>query len=375
MLAADRALAEHATIAVVEDDAAAQEYRALGCAVEHWEFATLVHLARTRANVERVLQTHTRGVQFARGRMRALQPDVVVTNSENVWFGGMAARSLGVAHLQVVHALTLEHHWGGRPFLVQGYLRWLQVWNDSFVGVSQTVVEMLTRNGVAPDRVARVRNGLNLQAIRTASLQDMPPHVRAKLQGHSPILVTLGRISALKGHDLLIEALARVHAEFPNFLCLLGGAVLSPQGIEDTTAFYARLQARIMALGLQDHVVFLGEIDFAPALLRCADVYVQPSRSESFCRAVVEALVCNVPVAAFCAGALPEVLGEGGVFAPPEDGNALADVIVRLLTSETLRARVLAAGQAHVTQFDITNSVRDLRTVLNGVSRKRMDKT
>jgi len=189
-----------------------------------------------------------------------------------------------------------------------------------------------------------------------------------RLEGRAPILLTLGRISGMKGHDLLVEALPRVKSKFPNLLCLFGGTVLSSEGVEDTHAFYAQLQKRVAELNLTDNVIFLDEIDYAPALLKRANVYVQPSRTESFCRAVVEALACGTPVAAFRAGALPEVLGEGGLLAPPEDVMALGDAIVCLVENETVRARTLRAGEEHIRAFKIMNAVSALRNVLEGKS-------
>ncbi len=364
MLAADPALARNSIVVLPNENAAAEEYRALGCAVEVWEWATLVHISRSSENLQRVRRTHTKGVWFARRRMRALRPDAVMTNSENVWFGGMAARGLGIPHLQVFHALTLEHHWGERPYLIRGYLNWLGLWTTRFVGVSQTVEAMLRRNGMAAKRVRVVSNGLNLAEIRAASEGALPPEIVARMEGHSPILVTLGRISAMKGHDLLIEALAQVKQTFPTVLCLLGGAVLSSAGVEDTDAFFAELQERIRVLHLENHVAFLGEIEYAPALLKRADVYAQPSRTESFCRAVVEALDCGTPVAAFAAGALPEVVGGGGILVAPENVTALAAAIVRLADDSTLRAECVRAGQEHIRAFDVAHSALALRAAL-----------
>lgn len=360
MLAADAALAQKAIVVVPRDDEAAEEYRGLGCTVEIWEWAQLVHLARTRANAGRVLRTHTRGVQFAKSRMRALHPDAVMTNSENVWFGGMAARSLGLPHFQVFHALTLEHHWGGRPWMVRGYLRWLQLWSTRFVAVSQAVAEMLKRCGISEKRVRLVPNGLNMDAIRAATT-PLPRAIAESINDNSPILVTLGRISKMKGHDLLIETLAQVKTKFPDVLWLVGGILLSSAGIEDTDAFFAELKQRIKTLGLESNVVFLGEIDYAPTLLKHADVYVQPSRTESFCRAVIEAMACGAPVGAFAAGALPQVVGSGGILAPAEDVNALANAIECLIGDTALRDKTIAQGQQQAQRFDVKYSVAALR--------------
>src|SRR5262249_41631752 len=94
------------------------------------------------------------------------------------------------------------------------------------------------------------------------------------------------------------------------------------------------------------------------------DVYVQPSRTESFCRAVIEAMICGAPVAAFAAGALPQVVGAGGILAPAEDVNALADAIERLGGDNALRDKTITQGTQQATQFDVKYSVAALRKLI-----------
>lgn len=364
MLAVDTELARRTIVAGAADDAAAEEYRALGCTVETWPEARLVRTARSAENAAQLLRTHTRGVWRARTRMRELAPDVVITNSENVWFGGMAARALGIPHLQVFHALTLEHHWGRQA--ARGYLEWLKLWNDAFVAVSPTVAEMLKRNGAR--RVVTVPNGLNLAAVRAASLAPLPEELTAQLGGRYPVVVTLGRVSAVKGHDLLVASLERIKAEFPQVLWIAAGALLSGEGIEDTAQFMRTLKERVAARGLESNLLWPGEIEYAPALLRRADLYVQPSRTESFCRAIVEAMACGAPVAAFAAGALPDVVGEAGLVVPAEDTEALGAAVCRLARDGELRARLRGAGAARAEQFDVRESANVLNTVVNRIA-------
>jgi glycosyltransferase involved in cell wall biosynthesis len=283
----------------------------------------------------------------------------------------MAARALGLPHLQVFHALTLAHHWGKRPHLARGYLRWLGLWNDRFVGVSETVGHMLRRNGAAAERVAIVPNGVNPEAIRAAALRPLTRELAAQIEGRGPVLVTLGRISAMKGHDLLVETLARIKSRYPRVVWVVGGTVLSSQGVEDTISFYDKLQARIVQLQLESNVVFAGQIENAPAVLARADVYVQPSRTESFCRAAVEALICGAPVVAFEAGALPEVLGPGGILAPRENVECLAQGILRLLSDGASRQRLVALGQRHVERYRADYSAAALKQVVARVCAHR----
>jgi glycosyltransferase involved in cell wall biosynthesis len=281
-----------------------------------------------------------------------LRAQIVLTNSENVWLGGIAARMLGIPHLQVLNALTLEYNWGKRPSLVRAYLRWLSLWSHHLIAVSPAVAQMLMRYGIPAQRIKLVPNALNVPAIVAASQCPVPPAVEALLDAHSPILVSFGRLSRIKGHDLLIEAFARVRAKFPNALLLCAGARLSDQGVDDTLAFQRQVQTQIEQQGLTAAIIWLNQIDYAPALLRRADVYIQPSRTESFCRAVAEAAILHVPVVAFKVGGIPDVLGEeGGVLVPPENPAALSEAILRVLNDAALRAHIVQSAHQRVTEL------------------------
>lgn len=367
LVRASPALARHTTIVLPEEGEAADEYRAIGCTVEIWREAQLVHMNAKPSNVWRLMRTHTLGVWHAIQRLRARRAQIVLTNSEIVWFAGIAARLLGLPHLQVFHGITLEYNWGKYSRLVRGYLRFVLLWNAHLIAVSQVVAQMLTRYGIAEEKIALVPNSLNIPATITASQQRLPDSLGTLICHHQPILVSFGRISPVKGHDLLIEAFAHVRAQYPNAGLFCAGAVLSNEGLDDTHSFYQGLQTRVHELGLDTAVHFLGEIDYALALLRRADVYVQPSRTESFCRAVAEAAVCRVPVVAFDVGGIPEVLGaEGGVLVPPTNSIALGEAILRVLNDAALRQRIVDAAFDRVTRhFDVQQIQPALIHLLN----------
>jgi glycosyltransferase involved in cell wall biosynthesis len=82
-----------------------------------------------------------------------------------------------------------------------------------------------------------------------------------------------------------------------------------------------------------------------------AQVAVVPSLYEGFSLPAIEAMSCGVAVVATTGGALPEVVGtdgETGLLVPPDDPDALAAAIGRLLDDPTLRARLGAAGRRRV---------------------------
>ncbi len=147
---------------------------------------------------------------------------------------------------------------------------------------------------------------------------------------------------------MLVEALPRVRERFPKLGCFFAGRFGSPEGAEDTAAFDRRLRQRLDELGLEGTVHFLGECENLPRLLRQADLYVQPSRTESFGRVVAEALLCETPVVAFAVGGVPETAGPGALLAPAGDPGALAEAIVSALTRPEEARRRARRGREHV---------------------------
>lgn len=93
-----------------------------------------------------------------------------------------------------------------------------------------------------------------------------------------------------------------------------------------------------------------------PRLYRSFDVLVVPSLptaawEEQFCRVAVEAMASGVPVVASASGALPEVLGDGGLLFRPGDVSQLRDVLRRLESDRELRRTLVEAGLLRARQF------------------------
>lgn len=105
-------------------------------------------------------------------------------------------------------------------------------------------------------------------------------------------------------------------------------------------------------LGLDAGGIFLGALPNSevPAFLSDLDIFVVPSRMESFGVAAVEAQACGLPVIASDTGGLPEVVRDGssGLIVPPEDPVALADAMERLYRDPELRARMGSEARKNV---------------------------
>ena len=148
-------------------------------------------------------------------------------------------------------------------------------------------------------------------------------------------LVALGRLHPNKGFDVLLRALALLP---PATTLALAG-----EGPER-----AALEALAAELGIAARVRFLGWRQDAGALLKAADVFVCPSRSEPLGNVVIEAWSATRPVVAAAAEGPRELIADGadGLLVPKEDAAALAGAIGALLADPARAARLAQAGRA-----------------------------
>jgi len=92
-----------------------------------------------------------------------------------------------------------------------------------------------------------------------------------------------------------------------------------------------------------------------------------PSLDEGFGLPLLEAFAAGTPVVASNAGAIPEVAGEAALLSPPEDHQALADNLLRLLTDRPLRERQVAAGRGRAALYTWSASAAAHREVYESV--------
>jgi glycosyltransferase involved in cell wall biosynthesis len=116
------------------------------------------------------------------------------------------------------------------------------------------------------------------------------------------------------------------------------------------------IRKRSAPLGKQVVISGFVPAEDLPAVYRSFDVVVVPSLNtpswlEQFCRVAVEAMASGVPIVASSSGALPEVVGDGGVFVPPADVTALRDALESLASDPVRRVALGRAGRARSQRF------------------------
>jgi GalNAc-alpha-(1->4)-GalNAc-alpha-(1->3)-diNAcBac-PP-undecaprenol alpha-1,4-N-acetyl-D-galactosaminyltransferase len=146
-------------------------------------------------------------------------------------------------------------------------------------------------------------------------------------------LVALGRLAPEKGFDLLVEAFARVAPDHPAWsLTILGEGPERP-----------RLEARARALRVEHRLHLPGRTADPASQLAAAHAFALPSRREGFPNALLEAMSCGLPAAAFaCPSGPAEIItdGEDGLLVPPGSVPGLSAALARLMSDRDARERL-----------------------------------
>jgi glycosyltransferase involved in cell wall biosynthesis len=199
------------------------------------------------------------------------------------------------------------------------------------VTVSQSSARDITAQmGVPSDRLHVVPVGVDHELFRPLPGLQRDPEL---------IMTTASSDVPLKGLVPLLEALAKVRTERPVELVVIGK---KRKG--------SKIPSTLSRLGLEGAVHFRSGID-DEGLVRLYNevaLAVVPSLYEGFSLPAIEAMACGAPLVATTGGALPEVVGDGGYLVPPGDPAALADALLLLLGSPSMRAELGAAGRRRV---------------------------
>jgi glycosyltransferase involved in cell wall biosynthesis len=180
--------------------------------------------------------------------------------------------------------------------------------------------------------------GFQEQSFEIVHYGISPNGAGAPYAGSEPRLVCVGRLIPIKGHLVLLRALAQARARVPAVsLDIAGRGPLAPA-----------LKAYVRELGLEDAVRFLGFVSPVESAVEGAAIVVVPSLGEGFGMVALEAMERSRPVIASSVGGLPEIVadGETGLVVRPADADALAEAIVALASDLARAAEMGRAGRA-----------------------------
>ena len=215
--------------------------------------------------------------------------------------------------------------------------RMTQFFCDVVVVASEDMADVLMRSMGTRVRPTVISYGVDAAPAESLALADKRRNLQLK---DSLTIGVVGNTEERKGIHVLVQAMPRVIKEFPAVQLIIIGFPVDP-------VYTAGIETLIKELHLTDHVKNMGYMKDAGQYFECFDIGVVPSIfAEAFGIVAIEAMRYKKPVVAGANGGLKEVVvdGETGFLTPPGDAGALAEALLKLLRSPTLRGSMGQAG-------------------------------
>lgn len=236
--------------------------------------------------------------------------------------------------------------------------------SDAIVALGEAVRDDVVRHEhLDPARIRVIRNGVVIPP-------PMPPPERAAIRaswGFGPDDLVVGcvaNLTARKGLDLLVRAVAAVRPQLPRLRLVLVG-----EG-----SHRAVIEALVAELSLAD-VVRLHGLDLdARRLYGAFDIYAHASETEGCPNAVIEASAAARPIVATSAGGTVEAVEDGvsGLLVPVGDEAAFAAALLRLAQDGDLRAALgAAARQRAATVFGMDRMVAEFAALYEELAERK----
>jgi glycosyltransferase involved in cell wall biosynthesis/GT2 family glycosyltransferase len=223
--------------------------------------------------------------------------------------------------------------------VIEGERRLLQS-GPLLLANSKAIIEELERAyalTIPPERYRLVHHGI----------PDQSHHARPRASAGGVEVLFVGRLESRKGADVLLACIPQLCEQFPELRFRLVGEDVREQPGQATPLELFRVQHD--ALVRSGRVVLTGRVSDEELLQSYAscDIFVAPSRFESFGLIVLEAMMFGKPVVSCNVGGIAEVCQDGveGILAPPGDSAALAAGLARLAANSELRQKMGAAAR------------------------------
>ena len=252
----------------------------------------------------------------------------------------------------MVHDLAFRKFPETAPHMEGRWLRRFESWLADAARVivpSASAAHDLTElYGVDPSRIDAIHHGVEAHAFRPAP-EPVVADVRRRFGIPGAYVLFVGGIEPRKNLDRLVRAFATLQGLDEVSLVIAGGPVRwFPGAVEQLEAAIAALPPRT-----RSRVIRTGYVSQPDkvALMTGATLLAYPSRYEGFGFPVMEAFAAGLPVLTSNVSSLPEVAGDAAELVDPDDTDAIAAALERMLRDRDLLDNLAAAGVARVSGF------------------------
>lgn len=297
-------------------------------------------------------------IKEIRANIRHIKPDLIHVHGTRAGsLGRLAAIGFKMPVVYTEHLWTKHYK---LPSRISHRMQLIGLWFlDMFttlnIAVSQAVKDFMVENQISrPEKIVVIYNAI------------ITPKKKAKIFARDKkiILGTVGTLNIQKGIQYLIAAMPLILKEFPETRLEIVG-----EG-----PYRRHLEKQIKKMKLAGAIQLTGFIKDIEEKLLDFDIYVQPSLSESFGLAILQAMAAGVPIVATNTGGIPEVVttGKTGILVQPAKPEALAGGILTLLR-DTRKAKEMGhlASEDVKIKFNLPDMVKETEKVYETLAESR----
>jgi len=211
-------------------------------------------------------------------------------------------------------------------------------WPEKVIAISEQVREHLVRDfNLEDNRIAVVHNGIDVDNFRTVDSQQLITNKTKLGLGPGPVIGIIARLSEVKGHRYLIQAMQLVLGQSPQASLLIIGEGKTLKSLTDLAS----------SLGISKSVFFIPQASDTQAALSAMDIFVMPSLQEGLGLALMEAMASGLAVIGSNVGGIKTLIQDGynGLLVEPADAQGLARAISILLSDRLKRLDLGAHAQ------------------------------
>lgn len=288
-----------------------------------WDFASVAALRELiRAKGVRIVHAHTAKAHSIAWMAKAKLPQVRLIVSRRVDF-------------------RIRRNWFSKRKYVSPRV-------DLFLAVSNTIREVLVRDGVDPAKVVTVYSGIDLTPPKKT---PNPNHIKKEFELQKDELV-IGNVAALVDHKdqkTLLNALSLVRSDQKFKTFIVGEGPLRKE-----------LEELARQKGLLNKVIFTGFREDIPEFLSLFDIFTLTSKEEGLGTSVLDAMSAGLPVVATNGGGIAEMLVQekGAFISSVGDADSLAKSFKILLEDAKLRKTFGGMNKEFVRKFSIKNTLK-----------------
>lgn len=272
--------------------------------------------------------------------LKELHPSLVhIHGNKTALIGRISARKIAPVIVTVHNFLdeSQKRFW----FIVRAFERFFCKWSDKIICVSDALRKNLIRVYRIPaSKIELIQNGIDIELWNNVS-DKADSLERLKLPEGLRYLGMVGRMVEFKGHEYAIQAMPEI-IDFDPYARLV---------IVGNGPNKKKLTELVDSLGIKDKVFFLGHISWDMREVYPAfDIFLFPSINEPFGIAVLEAMVCRLPIIATDSGGVSEILEDErtALLVKPQNSADIAKKYRQLETDPALKKKIARNAQEKV---------------------------